>query len=73
MSRRVAGRSGRFDGGSEYSVSRTEVGAEKSRWVSKKPTDMNHGLSVRCAPRSASIVSGATSSALFDSTLITSS
>jgi hypothetical protein len=47
-------------------VSRTEVGAENSRWVSKKPTDMNHGSAG--ASRSRLIVSGATKEAWFWST-----
>ena len=53
-------------------MSRTEVGAKKSRWVSKKPTDMNQGC-VAGASRSASIVSGATYSARLESTGTTSS
>ena len=47
-------------------MSRTEVGAKKSRWVSKKPTEMNQGSGG--ASRSVSIVSGATYSAWLEST-----
>lgn len=50
--------SGRNGGGSEYTRSRTELGAKKLRWVSKKPTDMKNGSGI--PPPRASIAAGAT-------------
>ena len=60
----------RFGGGSEYSVSRTEVGAENCLCVSKKPTERKNG-----SGQSLMVVSavGATSPAPLVSSSITSS
>ena len=70
MSWRVCEVSGRFGGGSEYSVSRTEVGAANERCVSKKPTEAKNGSSARARTSSAF---GAISFACVLSTGITSS
>ena len=51
-------------------MSRTEVGAAKSRWVSKKPTEAKNGSRAR---RRISIAFGATSFACVLSIGITSS
>ena len=48
--------SGRNGGGSEYTRSRTELGAKKLRWVSKNPTDKKNGSG--CRSLSALIAAG---------------
>jgi hypothetical protein len=70
MSSRTAGVSGRWAGGSEYRVSRTEVGAAKLRCVSKKPTERNQGSG---SDAMASTARGVTSDAWLDGTSTTSS
>ena len=60
-----------FSGGREYSTSPTGDGAKNSRWVSKNPTEKNHGSFGPLAIRSMAI--GATDSTRVVSTLTTRS